>query len=228
MQSNPNLLYLSRRHELYVPRWMADFDLLGIRELLASGRDYDVFGAYREYRESEKWTDTLGHVWFSDTFLIVAPDDSKESFESIDRIARYSWGLLLQKRIPLRGAISCDQFYADFDERIFFGPALVEAYDYGEGQDWIGLLLCPSAAKRLESFGIPSNVSYWALCDVLWKRRPHNAPEKIYACIHGKHPHDISLIPHLLQMELRCNREDGKDKINRTIEFLKQQGPPSS
>src|SRR2546428_13507391 len=125
-------------------RWMAYFDILGVRELIAAGKEGQVFGAYdfalEQFDEHKKWAPLLGHAWFSDTFLIVAPDDSKEFFDPIDRMARYFVDFMLRARIPLRGAISCDHLYADFKEGVFLGRALIEAYAYGEGQDWIGLL----------------------------------------------------------------------------------------
>jgi hypothetical protein len=63
---------------------------------------------------------------------------------------------LIVAKISVRGTLACDEFYADGSSSLYFGPALVEAYDYGEAQDWLGFLLTPSAVSRLEALGVPA------------------------------------------------------------------------
>ena len=179
------------QRDLNKNRWLAYFDLLGIRQLLAEDKELDVFSAYdkaiKECGHIERWTGgTLQHAWFSDTFLIWAPDDSTTSFHDVDQMARIFADSLLQARIPLRGAVSCGLLYTDVENKVFFGSALVEAYEYGEGQDWIGLLLSPSATKRLDSLGVPINASYYASFEVAWKRRPACRTRRIAQLYHRK------------------------------------------
>lgn len=171
-------------------RWLAYFDLLGIRDLLANGKELQVFHAYEralEELERNQNRTTLRHTWFSDTFLIVAPDDSGPVFTQIEQISRLFVCFLLQVRIPLRGAISCGKVYSDFSKNIIFGQGLVEAYQYGDGQDWIGLLLSPSAVGQLAALGLPAeNLLNYAFVDVPWKREPNGAPVRLPACILGR------------------------------------------
>lgn len=171
-------------------RWLALFDLLGTRDLLAAGKELQVFLAYEqavdELRRRGDRNATIQQTWFSDTFVIIGPDDSGPSFAWVDRMSRWFVYFLLQAQIPLRGAISCGRVYADFDEGIFFGRGLVEAYEYGDGQDWIGLLLCPSATERLEALGLPASGRLnYTFADVPWKRPPRGAPAHLPACILG-------------------------------------------
>jgi hypothetical protein len=63
----------------------------------------------------------LQHAWFSDSFLIWAPDDSSTSFHDVDQMARIFTDSLLHERIPLRGAISCGSLYSDVASKVFFG-----------------------------------------------------------------------------------------------------------
>ena len=151
-------------------RWLSYFDLLGTRALIESRDHFYVFTVYATAIERARKTlerqPTVSSVWFSDTFLIYTSDDSAQNFAFIDQVSRwFVYFLLTTASIPVRGAISCGNFYADRSSNLYFGPALVEAYEYGEAQDWIGFLLSPSAVTRLDSLGIPAggllNYSYW-------------------------------------------------------------------
>jgi hypothetical protein len=57
---------------------------------------------------------------------------------------------LIQKQIPVRGALSYGEFYVDKKQGVFFGKALVEAYEVAESCNWLGFVLCPSATSRME------------------------------------------------------------------------------
>lgn len=211
--------------EMNASRWLAYFDLLGIRALLSSGKELDVFVAYKNAVQEIRrpWARELRHAWLSDTFLIWGEDDSAESFSRLERFARIFAFMLLRVRIPLRGAISSNRFYADVANGIFFGGALVEAYEYGEGQDWIGLLLCPSAIDRLTSLNVSADERLYRFCAVPWKRRPGTAPDQLAACVignwitvGGRNP----CLESLGQMMATDDRPDVKTKYARTIEFL--------
>jgi len=172
-------------------RWVACFDLLGTRDLLAKGEEARVFEAYTDACDKLSRDGALvngvGHAWFSDTFLIVAADESAASFVEMDRLARSFAYFLLCRRVPFRGAISCGQMYADFDDRVYLGLGMVEGYEYGEGQDWVGLVLCPSAMLRLQSFGLSlDNRLNWQLFPVPWTKRPQGCPDNLPAYILGQ------------------------------------------
>ena len=246
--------------KLDVSRWMVYFDLLGTRSRLERDRlrakrrfnqnrckspeVFDVYNkAIRQCQQTAKWTNNrLKPAWFSDSFLILAPDDSKESFKDLSRMARIFAYFLIQKRIPLQGAISCNHLYADFNERVFFGSALVEAHEYTEKQDWIGLVLCPSAKKRfnLNRFKSPDadeERSSYVSHNVPWKRgrRPDKAPAELPACLIGNWLHvnigswdqvviGNPCIPTIEGMMLRDGRNDVRIrmKYKRTLNFLKK------
>ena len=172
-------------------RWVAYFDLLGTKELIRSNRIFEVFVAYAQAIEHVSrelhQTNTVQHAWFSDTFLMYSDDDSASGFTVMDHVARWFIQHLVTRKIPVRGAISSSDFYADRNHGMFFGKALVEAYEYGEAQDWIGYLLCPSAVIRLDEVGLPANERLnYAYADIPYKKPPKNAVLNLPACILGR------------------------------------------
>jgi hypothetical protein len=81
----------------------------------------------------------------SDTIVIYIHDSN--AIKALNILANHSASILtnlLEKELPVRGAIS----YGDFDEQdnIVIGPAIAEVASWYELADWIGIILTPSAA----------------------------------------------------------------------------------
>jgi hypothetical protein len=135
-------------------KWVACFDLLGFSELVKDINLVNVFYRWEvclnELHTTLKRYPTLGFAHFSDTFLIYAPDASKNSFVCIEGCSRWFFQYVILRQFPLRGALACDEFYADKPNGVFLGKALVEAHEFGEQFNWIGYTLCPSALSRFQ------------------------------------------------------------------------------
>lgn len=145
----------SRRFQ-YKNRWFCYLDLLGFTNLV---RSRDVGAVIELYEEAisklELGASTKRHLglscsWFSDTFIIFTRGDSPEEFTWLEQASRLFFQRLILAAIPARGAISHGKLYSNLEKNIFVGEALIEAYEYGEDQDWLGLLLAPSVYRRLE------------------------------------------------------------------------------
>lgn len=209
--------------------WLAYFDLLGIKSLVKSDRQWQVFEIYENaLRRLQSSTHRQGNkvecLWFSDTFLIYTKDNSAAGFSAIDQISRWFIYFLILDNIPVRGALACGDFYADTSNRIFLGKALVEAYEDGEKQDWIGYLLCRSAVDQMSRVGLPADgLLHYIIADIPTKdkktgmRRP--------ACVLGswlKEKSENTLLRSLLEMQEKCsNKPRIERKYKNTIEFIR-------
>ena len=211
-------------------RWLSYFDLLGTSNLIRSGNIIKVFSAYQHaIGRLSRWDGreiNVNQAWFSDTFILFTDSDSTESFAGIDLVSRYFSFSLIRRSIPFRGALACDEFYADPSARLYFGPALLDAYEYGEDQDWIGFILCPSAVQQLETVGlrIEERLNY-TMYDVPFKRRSAKSQTKVAACILGEwiKPSGKNIIPDILS-EMASQHSSNRiiKKYSRSIEFLKK------
>ena len=218
--------------DLASKRWVGYFDLLGVKQLYKTNNHISIFVAIsstiEKFKERAEAWGNVGYAWFSDTFIVYTDDDSTESFSAIDNISRWFFYFLITADIPVRGAISCDVFYADRENNLFFGEALIEAYEYGEAQDWIGLLLCPSAEERLEHLGLPAERRLnYAYSDIPFqkrpKKRPSNLKKNLPVCILGNwvsHNNQNPIIERLSQMKERIVDENKRSKYDRAIEFI--------
>jgi hypothetical protein len=65
----------------------------------------------------------------------------------------------IRNGIPLRVGVAFGQLYADIRESILVGPALVEAYEIEESQEWIGCgagrSCCAQALEPLVEYEVP-------------------------------------------------------------------------
>ena len=214
---------------------MGYFDLLGMKQLYRSKNHISIFvaisSAIEKFKKRATAWPNVGYAWFSDTFIVYADDDSVESFGAIDNISRWFFYFLITADIPVRGAISCDVFYVDRENDLFFGEALIEAYEYGEFQDWIGLLLCPSAEENLKRLGSPAerclNYAYaYAYAYVPFhkeQKKESKIRENLPACILGNWVsvnNQNPIVLRLKQMKERISDENIRSKYDRTIEFI--------
>ncbi len=144
--------------------WLACFDILGFKErILGFEKTYGV-GMLNRFADViyKDILDTLqcaerefqGRVyacWASDTFVFYTPDVSRTSLVLISAAAiRFVCRMIRHSPSYMpRGALGTGQFYADRQNNIFLGSALIDAYEYAEKQNWIGFVVTPSAERRI-------------------------------------------------------------------------------
>jgi hypothetical protein len=134
-------------------KWVAYFDLLGSKDREA----LELYEIYRTCLQEAEWNthqiDVVQITYFSDTFLLFTPDDSKKSLNSIDMAARGFFDDLIDRDIPVRGGMACNEFYPDNANGIYLGKALVEAHEIGEKYNWLGFVLHQSALDAMAKTG---------------------------------------------------------------------------
>ncbi len=155
--------------------WVAYLDLLGFKEYVLSFDSptnpncYGVFVEviYDKILECLKNLDLHPRIfttWFSDTFLAYTLDDSYESFISIAWGSLYTCAELVVGHHPVRGALGTGLLYAEQKKNIFVGSALIDAYKYGEKQNWIGFAVTPKAEEKFNDIA-PEGKTPWTCCD---------------------------------------------------------------
>jgi len=216
------------RPDCHKRRWLTYVDLLGFSKLVQTKDWIHVFAVYSKSIEEAKRKIheefNIQKMWFSDTFLFYAPDDSKQSFAAVESISRWFVYFSILARIPLRGAMACGDFYADEENKMHFGKALIEAYNFGEKQNWIGFIFAPSATLQCISYDLdPGTLLYYAYADI-----PHKPGVGIYdsklpayiiggdSIVNGQN----LCVEALIQMKDHETKESIKTKYQTTIDFI--------
>jgi len=167
--------------------------------------------------------DTLDSYFFSDTIVVYTRKSGKKAFNHLIRFAEILFTHMIHLKIPLRGAISFGEFYVNTRKHIFIGKAFLEAHRYAEEQDWIGLIITPSA----QSVALDDkNYVPYRLCfyDVPFH---NNKSKKLLTLCLEEHPKFPDVI-HKNLSELRDTQIDQsiKEKYNKTISFIDQKIKP--
>jgi len=158
---------------LYTNRWIAYFDLLGFTNLVRDKLLEEVLSIYEDavnaLKESiydleptqvadkdisvkkkiELNRHGISYTWFSDSFIIFSRGDSDKEFERIESTSRKFFQKLILRKIPVRGALTLGPLYTQQEKNVFIGKALIDAYEYGEKQNWLGFVLTPRVHEHL-------------------------------------------------------------------------------
>ena len=209
------------------PSWVAVFDILGFKSLIQDAeRSFprslltNRLSELVELLEGEIGARArIEYLVFSDTFVLLAPDLE---------IQHYPWFLLIcthliersiQVELPLRGAISAGSVFISRQPQMLLGSAFLEAYEYQEDQDWVGLVLTPSASGLARSHGLEPRHHDFVSDDAVPMRKLKSADVLAYRFQNGAASFRSPLIRHLEQMR-HFAPEVAKGKFQRTIEFI--------
>ena len=215
-------------------KWVCYFDLLGFSALLKESLTtafYQWELCLSDLRHwSDRWPD-LEYAYFSDTFLIYARDDSAKSFIHIETASRWFFQIVLQRHIPLRGAMACDEFYADKSKAIFLGKALVETAKSEQKYNWIGFVLCDSAIRRMSEIGPPADqrLNYRKWAPPTKNENAYDKSEEVVALLFGaSYPTNgqNTLIRELEKMAERETDSKVREKYENSLKFLNHFGVP--
>ena len=211
--------------------WIACFDILGFKKLISSeDDDYKAFSIRFDYEETilhlEKTCkgykpEGINYCWFSDTFLMFTPDDSPLSYTVITDAAKYFLTKCLNSKIPICGAISVGHFVRSKDNRAFMGKAFLEAFEYGEDQDWIGLVLTPAAISKARSFDLEPLHHDFIQSDNIPMGKFSNKDVLAYRFQNGAANFPSFLLPRLQDMKMHSEKKY-RYKYERTEKFIKE------
>lgn len=155
--------------------WVAYFDLLGFKNYVLSfdfptyPHCYGVFVKELHNKTVERFKNLRSYsriftTWFSDTFIAYTLDGSYESFASIAFGSLQICAELVSIHRPVRGALGTGRLYAEQKKNILVGSALIDAYEYGEKQNWIGFAITPKAEEKFNDVA-PKGKTPWACGD---------------------------------------------------------------
>jgi hypothetical protein len=97
---------------------------------------------------------------YSDSIMLYSKDNSPSAIKSFTEAIQYFIGDLFYKEIPFRGAISFGTMTLDFDNSIFLGQALVDAYLLSEELNFYGIVVHGTAERETQFIAQPSIIEY--------------------------------------------------------------------
>lgn len=111
--------------------------------------DHEV-GMKSVSKEVQRKHKSLRTVCFSDSVLLISSDSSYDSLTNILMYSQLVITSCIEKRIPIKGAISYGQITADFDKSLFFGKALIDAYNLADELHMYGIILDDKIESKMD------------------------------------------------------------------------------
>jgi len=147
--------------------WVVYFDILGFKNKIfdfekGNGPCHlDVFvkNFYEKLKNEQKIQSSYhpGKIfitWFSDSFIFFTSNDSADSFGCVAGAIKGFCRALIKKSWTFTAAIGFGQLYAHKGQNVLLGSGLIDAYQYAEKQNWIGIVVTPKANKKLRQMGV--------------------------------------------------------------------------
>jgi hypothetical protein len=133
--------------------YVALLDVLGFRELILRK---EVSTEVEQYIEAiaavaSARAGLLKYVLFSDSVVFYSLSDGREAQEAIVGACSEAMHKLLRQGVAIRGAIAHGDFIRTLDPGsgiVIAGRPIVDAFEYEKGQDWIGIMVCPSVLRE--------------------------------------------------------------------------------
>jgi len=160
-------------------RYLLFLDILGFSQLVETKSTQEIYAVIEDALKAfGRWEDLNGlfkTIYFSDTFIFYQEPKGYGGWAFLDvyAIGGMVLSALLAKGIPARGAISFGQFEVKLDaagrHQVYFGKALIEAYQAEQLEKWIGITILPSAWKPYEAEN-PGTIDAFA-SERVWSKR---------------------------------------------------------
>jgi len=142
-------------------KYLFYLDILGFRNLIKEKSSEYIFNTIDKcldiFYTWEIFNELFSTLYFSDTIIFYQTSEEykQTSFLDIYGIAGLIYSKLLSEGIPVRGAITYGEFTVKLDSKsrnnIYFGNALVEAFDLEKKEEWVGIIISSSAYKNIDN-----------------------------------------------------------------------------
>ncbi|MCQ2363951.1 MAG: hypothetical protein MJ051_00150 [Akkermansia sp.] len=141
-------------------RFVAFLDILGFKDRVARSTHAQVLNTLQglqkkisESMESHK-EEGLQISLFSDSIVIFSKNDSRKSLISLSNVTLDIMRYAIGEKIPMKGAIAKGKITCDTTKQLFFGQALIDAFQLQESTKYYGVVVHHSAEEDAKDLPI--------------------------------------------------------------------------
>ncbi len=130
--------------------YIAVLDVLGFKALVASDINNTGVIRYLQIIETALDNTAIQTIVFSDSIILALHGTEPEHLRALCEACSNLMYALLTHEIPVRGAISYGPFATSNigGSAFIAGKPIIDAYEFEQKQDWIGIMLTPTAIKH--------------------------------------------------------------------------------
>lgn len=161
--------------EISTKRYVGIVDIMGFKDMLSRLSHNEVYELMKktsksvssvqsvfsvDYESDANFDINVTMMLYSDSIMIYSRDDHQHSLENLIASISTLSESLFSDGIPHKGAIAFGQMTLDFDNSIFFGQPLVDAYLLQEELKFYGIAVHGSVEKNEDVFDDESIIEY--------------------------------------------------------------------
>ena len=154
---------------------LLESDLGFLRRIMGHALGQGEFPADPPQLQALRAQGRTGFAWFSDTVLIYGKDNHEDSRRAV--LETVGWLLFesVRTRTRMRAGVAYGDFHADPENELFVGPAIVDAYELEQAQEWMGGALTPSAAEQVPPRTTSGARYQWWVCEYSVPLKAHSS-----------------------------------------------------
>jgi len=153
-------------------RFVAHIDILGMRAMMcrdpeAAWRVLSGLAIVRRHlsklrlsflktERQECLAERVMSVMFSDTIILFTKSQSDEDLQAILIALCELMHKAMCSLVPIRAGLAAGLFFFNAGESMYAGPALIEAYEIGEGAQWLGIVTTQGIHEQSMQAGFKS------------------------------------------------------------------------
>lgn len=148
-----SLTIVKGREPITRSRFVAFLDILGFKDRVARSTHTQVLNTLQslqkkisESMESHKG-EGLQISLFSDSIVIFSKNDSSKSLISLSNVTLNIMRFAIGEKIPIKGAIAKGEITCDTTKQLFFGQALIDAFQLQDSTKYYGVVVHHSAEE---------------------------------------------------------------------------------
>jgi hypothetical protein len=140
-----------------IERFVVYVDIMGFKDMVARSTHNQVYQLMKKIDKNIKRIDNI--KWkgeadvrtanYSDSIMIYSKDSTKKSIDSIIAVTSVLIDELLVQKIPCKGALAFGNMTLDFNNSIFFGQPLIDAYLLQEELHFYGIIAHATFESKL-------------------------------------------------------------------------------
>lgn len=158
-------------------RFIAFFDILGFKEMVLKKSHDDILKILQNFKKfNDVLAEPLNHklfsskgnykvlqpfttrsVNFSDSIIVFSKSDAIVDFHKMLFDIQLIMMSSLKMNIPIKGCISFGEISVDFENNLFFGQPIIDAYTLHDELHMIGVLADHNCEKKIKEF-LPNDI----------------------------------------------------------------------
>lgn len=148
-------------------RFVAFLDILGFKDMVMRSSHSEIYEKLNEISKAKQWLEEMpnsnnlktkignGEIYtvsFSDSIVIFSKNDDIENFRFFIVSVMWFFRKAIENKTPMKGGIAHGEISLNKSKQIYFGQAIIDAYQMEEEVNYLGVTAHNSIDQYINNF----------------------------------------------------------------------------